>query len=875
MEKYVYSFFEGNKDMKELLGGKGANICEMIRLGMPTPIGFTVTTEACNKYYENNSELPSGIEKEILKNLKKLEGYTLKKFNDPKSPLLLSVRSGARASMPGMMDTVLNLGLNDELARLYAQNINNKRFVYDSYRRFIMMYSDVVCGYDKSKFERVLDKYKSDKKYKFDNDLDGDDWFYITEKFKSIYEDESGSKFPQDIETQLINAVTAVFRSWNNDRAIVYRKMHNIPDSWGTAVNVQEMVYGNLNDSSATGVAFSRNPSSGKNEIYGEIMINAQGEDLVSGVRTPQTFDEFKKIMPKQYNEFCRFAHILERHYKDMQDMEFTIEDGKLYMLQTRVGKRTSSASLKIALDLHKEGMINRDEVINRIDDKILENILHDGFSKDELSKYTPIASGLPASPGAGVGLITFNASDAIKKNKEGNPVILVRLETSPEDIEGMISSEAVVTVRGGMTSHAAVVARGMGKCCVCGCENIIVDEKNKVVIIDNKKYTENDYLSVDGNTGNIYKDVIKKENPKLSGEFEEFMKMVNATKKLGIRANAETVEEVKTAINLGAEGIGLCRTEHMFFDNDKLINFRRMIVSSTLEERLDALNKIKKIQIKDFEAILKELNGLPMTVRYLDPPLHEFLPKTDADLKELAKEINIPYKKLKDRVSELKEFNPMMGLRGCRLLIKYPEIIEMQTESLLTAAINLKKKDITSNIEIMIPLVSDVKELIFVKKYINKVADSLFKKNDVKINYSVGTMIELPRACVKADEIAMEADFFSFGTNDLTQMTFGFSRDDSSKYIKTYYDEHLLESDPFATLDTSGVGELIQIAVNKSKCVKRNIKLGICGEHGGDPDSILFCHNTGLNYVSCSPYRVPISALYAAKAKIISKNSL
>ena len=872
MTKFVYLFNEGNKDMRELLGGKGANLCEMTQIGMPVPKGFIITTEACTYYYKNNQKLRDSIIKEILSKLNVLENLTGKKINDNTKPLLFSVRSGARASMPGMMDTILNVGLNDELAEKMVENTGNKRFVYDCYRRLIMMYSDVVCEYDKNKFECILEEYKIKNNYKFDNELNGNDWFYITDEFKKLYKKLAKKEFPQTMEEQLLGAVSAVFRSWNNDRAIYYRKMNNIPDSWGTAVNVQEMVYGNLNEDSATGVAFSRNPSDGSDEIYGEFMVSAQGEDLVSGVRTPLSFDEFKKIMPTQYEEFCRYAKKLEKHYKDMQDMEFTIEDKKLYMLQTRNGKRTAKSAIRIAVDLYNEGLISKKDAILRVEEKDIENVLHMTFKENSLKNAKAITKGLPASPGAGSGHIYFTAEDAIKAHESGEDVILVRLETSPEDISGMNSSNAIVTVRGGRTSHAAVVARGMGKCCVCGCNDIEINEKNKTLTVAGFKYKEKDIISVDGTTGIIYEGELQTEMPKLDDYFKEFMKLVYSVKKLGVRTNAETIEDVRNAIKLGAEGIGLSRTEHMFFESEKLFNFRKMIIAETLEERIKALNNIKKLQIKDFEKIFKELNGLPLTVRYLDPPLHEFLPKTKNEIKLLSKELECTEKKLQKRIDDLKEFNPMMGLRGCRLLIKYPEIIKMQTESLITAAINVEKKGIQTNLEIMIPLISDVKELIYIKKYINEAANEILKKTEIKLKYNIGTMIELPRACIKADEIATEADFFSFGTNDLTQMSFGFSRDDASKFLNNYYDNNILETSPFESLDESGVGELVSIAVHKSKCVKPRIKLGICGEHGGDPKSVMFCHKLGLNYVSCSPYRVPVSALAAAKAVLREK---
>ena len=870
MTKYVYAFSEGNKDMRNLLGGKGANLAEMMSIGLPVPRGFTVTTEACNKYYEDGKVISEDIKKEVFRELEKLEKLTGKKMGDLRNPLLVSVRSGARASMPGMMDTVLNLGLNDEVTREFAIATNNKRFAYDSYRRFIMMFADVVKGYSKSSFERVLDKIKEEKNAKFDTDLTAEDMYEVAMKFKDIYKELSGVEFPQDAKVQLIEAVTAVFRSWNNERAIIYRRMNDIPSSWGTAVNVQEMVYGNKGDDCGTGVAFTRNPATGENKLYGEYLINAQGEDVVAGVRTPQPIDTLKEKMPEVYDEFVKITKILEEHYKDMQDMEFTIENGKLFMLQTRNGKRTAQAALKIAVDLVNEGMITKEEALLKVEPKQLDQLLHPMFDATSLKEAKVVATGLAASPGAGCGKIYFTAEDVSKAKARGEKTLLVRLETSPEDIQGMNDAEGILTIRGGMTSHAAVVARGMGRCCVSGCGALKIDEEAKTLITpDGTVYKEGDYMSIDGSTGNVYGTQVKTVEPDISGDFGLFMSWADEVRRLKIRTNADTPRDAKQARKFGAEGIGLCRTEHMFFDTDRIFNFRKMIVAETLEEREKALDKILPYQREDFEQLFEAMEGDPVVIRYLDPPLHEFLPHTDEEITELANDLGITSSKLKERIDSLKEFNPMMGHRGCRLAITYPEIAKMQTRAVIEAAINVNKKGMSVTPEIMIPLVGDVKELAFVKKIVCETADEIIKNNNVELKYEVGTMIEIPRAALTADEIAKEAEFFSFGTNDLTQMTYGFSRDDAGKFLNDYYAKGIFESDPFAKVDQIGVGQLVEIAVNKGKSVRPNISLGICGEHGGDPSSIEFCNRVGLDYVSCSPYRVPIARLAAAQATL------
>ena len=873
MTQYVYSFSEGNKNMKNLLGGKGANLAEMKGLGLPVPDGFTVTTEACNKYYEDNEKISEEVIKQIMDKLSNLEKTSGKKMGDLENPLLVSVRSGARASMPGMMDTVLNLGLNDEVAKHFSERINNPRFVYDSYRRFIQMFADVVKGYPKSSFERVLDEFKENKGVSYDTDLTADDMKEITNKFKEIYQELSGEEFPQDPKTQLIEAVTAVFRSWNNERAIIYRRMNDIPSSWGTAVNVQEMVYGNSGDNSGTGVAFTRNPATGENKLYGEYLINAQGEDVVAGIRTPQPISTLESVMPEVYEQFSKIAKTLENHYKDMQDMEFTIENGKLFMLQTRNGKRTAPAALKIAVDLVNEGMISKEEALLKVEPKQLDQLLHPMFDQEVLKKAKPIAKGLAASPGAGTGKIYFNALDVSEAKKRGEETLLVRLETSPEDIQGMNDANGILTIRGGMTSHAAVVARGMGRCCVSGCGELIIDEENKTLKTkDGQVFKEGDYLSIDGSTGNVYGEEIKTVEATISGDFETFMNWADATRRLKVRTNADTPKDAIQARKFGAEGIGLCRTEHMFFETDRIFNFRRMILADTLEQREEALEKILPYQRGDFEKLFMAMEGNPVVIRYLDPPLHEFLPHTVEEMQPLAESLNISLETIKNRIDALKEFNPMMGHRGCRLAITYPEIAEMQTRAVIEAAINVNKKGMNVTPEIMIPLVGDVNELKYVKNIVVEVANQIIKENNVNLTYKVGTMIEIPRSALTADEIAKEAEFFSFGTNDLTQMTYGFSRDDAGKFLNDYYDKKIFESDPFAKLDQTGVGQLVEMATIKGRKTRSDLHLGICGEHGGEPSSVEFCHKIGLDYVSCSPFRVPIARLAAAQAVVKEK---
>ena len=870
MTKYVYAFNEGNKDMKNLLGGKGANLAEMTAIGLPVPRGFTITTEACNKYYEDEKVISSDIEKEIFDQLAKLEETTGKRMGDTNNPLLVSVRSGARASMPGMMDTVLNLGLNDQVAEGFAKATNNPRFIYDSYRRFIQMFADVVKGYPKSSFDRLLDEIKVEKGVSLDTELTAEDMYEVTMKFKDVYKELSGTDFPQDPKEQLIESVTAVFRSWNNERAIIYRRMHDIPSSWGTAVNIQEMVYGNSGDDCGTGVAFTRNPATGENELYGEYLINAQGEDVVAGIRTPEPISTLKDKMPEIYEEFTKYAKILENHYKDMQDMEFTIENGKLFMLQTRNGKRTAPAALKIAVDLVKEGMISKEEAILKVDPNQLDQLLHPDFDKDALSKAKTIAKGLAASPGAATGKIYFTAEDVSEAVARGEDALLVRLETSPEDIQGMNDAKGILTLRGGMTSHAAVVARGMGRCCVSGCETLTLNEEEKVLTTkDGLVFREGDYLSLDGSTGLVYGEKIETVEPEISGEFEEFMSWADNIRTMKVRANADNERDANHAIKFGAEGIGLCRTEHMFFDEDRIFAVRQMIVADSIEKREEALAKILPMQRNDFEQIFRVMNDMPVTVRYLDPPLHEFLPHTDDEIKPLAESLGMTFQALKDRIESLKEFNPMMGHRGCRLAVTYPEIAVMQTRAIIEAAINVNKEGMNVVPEIMIPLITELKELEYIKKLVVQTADEIIKESNVDLKYSVGTMIEIPRAALLSDEIAKEAEFFSFGTNDLTQMAYGFSRDDASKFLDHYYDKNIFENDPFAKLDQNGVGKLVEIAVKKGKETRPDIKLGICGEHGGEPSSVEFCHRVGLDYVSCSPFRVPIARLAAAQAKV------
>lgn len=865
--KYVYSFKEGNKDMKDILGGKGANLAEMVGLGFPVPMGFTVSCDACLRYYEDDCSINSSIEEEIFSEIKKLEEYTGKKFGDLENPLLVSVRSGARVSMPGMMDTVLNLGLNDEVVKSFSEKTSNGRFVYDSYRRFIQMFADVVMGFPKSSFERLFDKIKEDKGISEDSDLSLSDLMEVVDIYKGEYKKLAGVDFPSDPKVQLLEAIKAVFRSWNNDRAIFYRKMNEIPDSWGTAVNVQEMVYGNLNDNSGTGVAFTRNPATGEDVLFGEYLINAQGEDVVAGIRTPLGIDTLKDVMPDCYMEFCKICDILEKHYKDMQDMEFTIENGKLYMLQTRNGKRTGKAAVKIAVDMVNEGLITKEEALMRVDEKLLDSLLHDTFDNESLKKGKVIAKGLAASPGAAYGKIIFDVKDI--KNKDDD-YILVKLETSPEDIEGMAICNGILTIRGGMTSHAAVVARGMGACCVCGCGSLSIDSVNKTLTCEGGTVLSmGDYISLDGSTGLVYLGKLDTVAPSISGDFETFMSWADSIRKLGVRANADNYRDAKVARDFGAEGIGLCRTEHMFFDESRIFSFRKMIVSETKEQREEALMEILPYQKNDFMDLFNVMNGYPVIIRLLDPPLHEFLPSKDSDIATLADSLGISASDLKKKIVSLKEFNPMMGHRGCRLSITYPEIVVMQTKAIIGAAISCSKNGIVVKPEIMVPLVGDVNELKYIKNIIKEVCDDMISSSDVSIKYMIGTMIEVPRATVMADEIAKEAEFFSFGTNDLTQMTYGFSRDDASKFLNDYYDKKIFLNDPFMRLDTNGVGSLMRIAIEKAKSVNPDIELGICGEHGGDPSSVYFCNELGLDYVSCSPYRVAIARLAAAKSVI------
>ena len=873
MEKYVYLFQEGNKDMKNLLGGKGANLAEMTNIGMPVPSGFTVTTEACNKYYKDGKELSSEVIDQIKEALEKLEAKSGKKFGDLENPLLVSVRSGARASMPGMMDTVLNLGLNDDIAASFSEKIGNKRFVYDSYRRFIQMFADVVKGYSKSKFETIIDEVKTKKGVKNDIELDENDMVLLTSLFKNAYKEFAGEDFPQDPIVQLIEAVKAVFRSWNNERAIYYRRINDIPSSWGTAVNVQEMVYGNSGNKSGTGVAFTRNPATGEKALFGEYLINAQGEDVVAGIRTPSPIATLKEEMPEVYEEFASIAQELEKHYKDMQDMEFTIENGKLFILQTRNGKRTARAAVKVAVDLVNEKMISKEEAVLMVEPKQLDALLHPTFTTESLKNGKVVATGLAASPGAGTGKIYFNAADVIENKKKGIDSLLVRLETSPEDIEGMNSSKGVLTIRGGMTSHAAVVARGMGICCVSGASSIVINEEEKTLKMpDGTIYKEGDYLSIDGSTGNVYAGKLEMQEASISGDFETFMSWADDARVLRVRTNADTPKDAIQARKFGAEGIGLCRTEHMFFEKDRIFNFRKMICATTLEEREKALENILPYQRKDFEGLYEAMAPYSVVIRYLDPPLHEFLPKTDAEIKELATDLGKTPEELYEIIDSLKEFNPMMGHRGCRLAVTYPEIARMQTRAVIEAAINVSKKGINVTPEIMIPLVGEVKELKYVKNIVCQTADAIIKESGIDLKYEVGTMIEIPRAALLADKIAEEAEFFSFGTNDLTQMTYGFSRDDAGKFLNSYYEKGIFEFDPFARIDFDGVGLLMQMGATKGRSVNKDLSLGICGEHGGDPASVEFCHKLGFNYVSCSPFRVPIARLAAAQAAIKEK---
>ena len=872
--KYVYLFTEGSKDMRNLLGGKGANLAEMTNIGLPVPRGFTVTTEACTSYYDHNRKLTDEIMKQIDEKIEELEKITGKTLGDKKNPLLVSVRSGARASMPGMMDTILNLGMNDDVAEGFSEVTNNKRFVYDSYRRFIQMFADVVMEFPKSSFERKFDAIKEEKGVELDTELTADDLEEVVKIYKEEYKKLAECEFPQDPKEQLMAAIQAVFRSWMNDRAITYRRLNDIPSSWGTAVNVQEMVYGNRGETSGTGVAFTRNPATGENRLFGEYLMNAQGEDVVAGIRTPQSIDTLKEVMPECYEEFQKICKTLENHYKDMQDMEFTIEDGKLFMLQTRNGKRTATAALKIAVDMVEEGMITKEEALLKVDPKQLDQLLHPMFDQDSLNNAKCVAEGLAASPGAATGKIAFTAEDVIRMHNDGEKdIILVRLETSPEDIEGMNLAHGVLTLRGGMTSHAAVVARGMGTCCVSGCGDLVIDEEKKTLTLkDGRILKEEDYISLDGSTGKVYAEQIKTVDASITGNFETFMKWADEYRTLEVRTNADTPRDAMQAKKFGAEGIGLCRTEHMFFEEERIFNFRKMITATDVESREKALEAILPYQRDDFEGLFRAMDGKCVIIRFLDPPLHEFLPKTEEEMRPLAESLGIAYETLKNRIDSLKEFNPMMGHRGCRLAITYPEIAKMQTRAVIEAAINVKKEGIDVHPEIMIPLVGILKELQFVKKVVVDTAKEVMDKAGVTVDYKVGTMIEIPRAALLADEIAKEAEFFSFGTNDLTQMTFGFSRDDASKYLNDYYQKGILDQDPFASLDQNGVGKLVEMAATLGRKTRSDLELGICGEHGGDPKSIEFCHKVGLNYVSCSPFRVPVARLAAAQASIRQK---
>ena len=875
-KKYVYLFKEGNADMRELLGGKGANLAEMTNLGLPIPQGFTVSTEACTEYYNDGKKINDEIQSQIFEALKKLEEMQGKKFGDNNDPLLVSVRSGARASMPGMMDTILNLGLNDVAVEGFAAKTGNPRFAYDSYRRFIQMYSDVVMEVPKSFFEKIIDEVKEAKGVHYDTELTVDDLKELVKRFKEVYKNAmNGEEFPQDPTEQLMGAVKAVFRSWDNPRAIVYRRMNDIPGDWGTAVNVQAMVFGNMGETSGTGVAFTRNPSTGEKGIYGEYLINAQGEDVVAGVRTPQPITKLAEDLPECYKEFMEIANKLENHYRDMQDMEFTIQEGKLYFLQTRNGKRTAPAAIQIACDLVDEGMITKEEAVLRIEAKSLDQLLHPTFDKDSLKAGEVIGEALPASPGAAAGKVVFTAEEAkeLGKGGKGERVVLVRLETTPEDIEGMVAAQGILTVRGGMTSHAAVVARGMGTCCVSGCGDIKMNEEAEEFELGGYKFHKGDFISLDGTTGKIYKGDIKTVEASVSGNFGRIMGWADEFRKLKVRTNADNPRDTRNAVKLGAEGIGLCRTEHMFFEEDRIPKIRKMILSETVEAREAALNELIPFQKGDFKAMYKELKGLPMTVRYLDPPLHEFLPTAEEDIIALAKDMGVTVEHLKEKCAELHEFNPMMGHRGCRLAVTYPEIARMQTRALMEAAIEVKEEDGYDIVtEIMIPLVGEKKELKFVKDIVVETAEKVKAEKGSDIEYHIGTMIEIPRAALTADEIAEEAEFFSFGTNDLTQMTFGFSRDDAGKFLDSYYKAKIYESDPFAKLDQDGVGKLVKMAAEKGRATRPNIKLGICGEHGGEPSSVEFCHKVGLNYVSCSPFRVPIARLAAAQAALKNK---
>lgn len=875
MSKFVYMFSEGNKDMRNLLGGKGANLAEMTKLGFPVPSGFTITTEACNSYYDNKKSITEEIRKEIYESLEKLENIVGKKLGDKENPLLVSVRSGARASMPGMMDTVLNLGMNDEVCKALAKITKNPRFAYDSYRRFIGMYANVVKNKDLENFEDYLEEYKISKGVKKDSSLSAIDFKEITDEYKRIYKETVGEIFPQDVKKQLMDAIKAVFDSWENDRAKIYRQMNDIPSIWGTAVNVQQMVYGNMGQTSGTGVAFTRNPSTGENKLYGEFLLNAQGEDVVAGIRTPEDINTLKVIMPEVYNEFVEYANKLEDYYKDMQDIEFTIENGKLYLLQTRNAKRTGLAAIKIAVDFVKERKLTKEEAILRVDPKTLDSLLHPTFSMEQLKNVEPLTSGLPASPGCAYGKLCFSAKEAVKRKANGeDDLILVRNETSPEDIEGMKEVNALVTVRGGITSHAAVVARGMGKPCVCGCSNLKINEVEETLNIGNTTLNKNDYISIDGTTGLVYNAKLELVDASIGGDFEKFMSWADETRRMKVRANADTVSDAKLAKKLGAEGIGLCRTEHMFFDKDRIFAFRKMILSNTKEEREKYLEEILPYQIKDFTELFEATYPDSVVIRYLDPPLHEFLPKEKKDIIFLADAMGLNHLELESRIKDLKEVNPMMGHRGCRLLITYEEIVRMQTMAIIEAQKELLFKEKKIKPEIMIPLVSDIRELHYVRKIIDDLYKEINEKEGLSLKYRVGTMIEVPRACLTSREIANVADFYSFGTNDLTQMTYGFSRDDAGVFLENYYKKGILENDPFVKLDKRGVGKLIAIGVREGRKVDAKLLMGVCGEHGGDPASVLFFEEVGLDYISCSPYRVPIARLAAAQATLCEKKN-
>ena len=869
--KWVYLFTEGDASMRELLGGKGANLAEMTNIGLPVPQGFTITTEACTQYYEDGREINAEIMGQIEEHIKKMEEITGKKFGDHENPLLVSVRSGARASMPGMMDTILNLGLNEDVVKVIAEKSGNPRWAWDCYRRFIQMYSDVVMEVGKKYFEELIDKMKEKKGVKQDVELSAEDLHELAEQFKAEYKEKIGKDFPTDPKEQLVGAIKAVFRSWDNPRANVYRRDNDIPYSWGTAVNVQSMAFGNMGDDCGTGVAFTRDPATGNKGLFGEFLTNAQGEDVVAGVRTPMHINEMAQKFPEAFKQFTEVCETLEKHYRDMQDMEFTVEHGKLYMLQTRNGKRTAQAALKIACDLVDEGMRTEEEAVAMIDPRNLDTLLHPQFDQKALKSATPLGKGLGASPGAACGKVVFSADDAVAWHERGEKVVLVRLETSPEDITGMKSAQGILTVRGGMTSHAAVVARGMGTCCVAGLGDIVMDEANKKFTLGGKTFHEGDYISIDGTTGNVYEGIIPTVDATIAGEFGRIMGWADKYRKLAVRTNADTPHDAKKARELGAEGIGLCRTEHMFFDPERIFAFREMIVSDTKEEREEALEKILPYQQGDFEALYEALEGNPVTIRFLDPPLHEFVPQEEEEIEKLAKAKNKSVQEIKDIIASLHEFNPMMGHRGLRLAVTYPEIAVMQTKAVIRAAINVQKKHPDWKVapEIMIPLTAEVKEFDYVKKVVVETADEEIKKAGVNLSYQVGTMVEIPRACLTADEIAKHADFFCFGTNDLTQMTFGFSRDDAGKFLNAYYDKKIFESDPFAKLDQVGVGKLMKMAIDLGRPVNSHLHVGICGEHGGDPSSVEFCHNIGLDYVSCSPFRVPVARLAAAQAEI------